>query len=155
MEWRLPGLWILLLGLVVLVPGSASRFLLDVLGGLTLLVLVLPLIAAGFGILAWKTLRRRLRTCPACGLTSLARGPCPACGAPLPVEGDALRTGDEASSHEAGQSFVRLHSPLTSSAGSTGFDSGDVRNLTIDVDASAVVDHDPSKGEPNPLQKHG
>ncbi|MEB3199895.1 MAG: hypothetical protein VKK62_05140 [Synechococcaceae cyanobacterium] len=79
-----PVVWIwLLLGLIVLMlPGPAGRLLLDLLGGITLLLLLAPLVLAGLGLLAWRVLSSRLRTCPSCGLTSFRSDPavCPACG---------------------------------------------------------------------------
>lgn len=80
MQRPFPGLWVLLLGLLVLAPGPAGRLLLDLLGGLTLTLLLLPLLLAGVGVIAWKVLQSRLRTCPACGLSSLGTEQCPACG---------------------------------------------------------------------------
>jgi hypothetical protein len=75
-----PWIWVGLAALLLLIPGTAGRLLLDVLGGLTLLILLLPLLAAGVGFLAWQVIRRRLNTCPACGTTSLGSQVCPACG---------------------------------------------------------------------------
>jgi hypothetical protein len=74
-----PWLWILL-ALLLLVPGPAGRLLLDLLGGLTLTLLLLPLLAAGAAVIGWQILQRRLRTCPSCGTVSLGQAVCPACG---------------------------------------------------------------------------
>jgi hypothetical protein len=82
MQRPIPWVWLLLLGLLLLAPGPAGRVFLDLLGGLTALVLVLPLVLGGVGWIGWQVLRRRLRTCAACGFTTLDRSPqCPACGA--------------------------------------------------------------------------
>lgn len=78
-----PWLWVALAILLLLIPGTAGRFLLDILGGLTLLVLLLPLIAGGVGLLAWQLIRRRLNTCDACGTISFGMDVCPACGSLL------------------------------------------------------------------------
>jgi hypothetical protein len=75
--------WILLALLLLLAPGPAGRFLLDLLGGLTLLLLLLPLLFGVAGFVGWQLLRRRLRTCAVCGFTSLGTDACPACGAPF------------------------------------------------------------------------
>jgi hypothetical protein len=68
---------------LLLAPGPAGRFLLDLLGGLTLLVLLLPLLFGAAGVVGWQLLRRRLRTCSACGFTSVGSAVCPACGTPF------------------------------------------------------------------------
>lgn len=82
MQRSIPWVWLLLLGLLLLAPGPAGRVVLDLLGGLTVLVLVLPLVLGGAGWIAWQVLRRRLRVCPACGFSSFnAAETCPACGA--------------------------------------------------------------------------
>jgi hypothetical protein len=75
-----PWFWVGLAALLLLLPGPAGKFLLDVLGGLTLLLLLLPLLGAGVGLLAWQLLRRRLHTCEACGTVSFGSQVCPACG---------------------------------------------------------------------------
>lgn len=83
MQRPIPWLWILLALLLLLAPGPAGRFLLDLLGGLTLLVLLLPLLFGAAGVVGWQLLRRRLRTCSACGFTSVGSAVCPACGTPF------------------------------------------------------------------------
>lgn len=80
MQRPFPWLWILLLAVLLLAPSPAGRLLLDLLGGITLTLLLLPLLVAGVGLVAWKVLQGRLRTCPACGLSSLGTEVCPACG---------------------------------------------------------------------------
>lgn len=74
-----PWFW-LLLALLLLLPNPAGRFLLDLLGGLTLTLLLLPLLAGGAAVIGWQVLKRRLRSCPSCGATSLGQPVCPACG---------------------------------------------------------------------------
>lgn len=46
-------------------------------------MLVIPLLAAGLGLLAWQFYRRRFRTCAQCGMVSMGTSQCPACGADL------------------------------------------------------------------------
>ena len=98
-------IWLLLAALLLLAPGPAGRFLLDVLGGLTLLFLLLPLVLGAAGFVAWQLIQRRLRTCGVCGFTSMASGSCPACGSPFE----------------------------TVSPGEESMDQLDVSNVTIDV----------------------
>lgn len=80
MERRIPWLWIGVAVALLLIPTSAGRVLLDVIGGLTLALLLLPLLAGGVALIGWQLVRRRLRTCPSCGFTSLGTDVCPACG---------------------------------------------------------------------------
>lgn len=83
MQRSVPWFWILAIGLLLLAPGLTMRLFVDVLEGVTLLVLVGPLLLAGAGLLAWQWARRRLTVCPACGTASLQVSQCPACGASL------------------------------------------------------------------------
>lgn len=82
MRLPIPWPW-LILALLLLLPGPAGRFLLDLLGGLTLTLLLLPLLAGGAGLIAWWVLRQRLRTCETCGAVNLGSPICASCGAPL------------------------------------------------------------------------
>jgi len=83
MQRPIPWLWILVIGLLVLAPGLTARLFVDVLEGVTLLLVVGPLLLAGAGLLAWQWARRRLTVCPACGTPSLGALQCPACGTSL------------------------------------------------------------------------
>lgn len=76
----LPWGWIALAALLLLLPSSFGRILLDVLGGLTLTLLLLPLLAGGAALIGWRILQSRMRTCQVCGVSSLGVERCPACG---------------------------------------------------------------------------
>ncbi|MEB3261002.1 MAG: hypothetical protein VKP63_10285 [Cyanobacteriota bacterium] len=78
-----PWFWVALAAFVLLLPGPARRVLLDVIGGMTLILLLLPFLIAGIGVLAWKVVSSRLNTCGVCGTTSFGTTHCPACGSPL------------------------------------------------------------------------
>lgn len=88
MNRPIPWPW-LLLALLLLVPGPAGRFLLNLLGGLTLTLLLLPLLAGVVGWVGWRILRQRLHTCTSCGAVSFGSSACPACGAPV-AEGEGV-----------------------------------------------------------------
>jgi hypothetical protein len=121
MQRPVPWLWIALAGLLLLLPGPSGRFLLDLLGGLTLTLILLPLLAAGAGLLAWQLLLRpRLRRCPACGITSIGVTTCPACGTSVDESADP----DRETSF-----FVGPTSPAATD---------DVTNVTINVNAVDV-----------------
>ena len=99
-----PLLWLVLLGLLLL-PTPVGRVLLDLAGGLLLTLLALPLLLGGMGWIGWKVLQSRMRTCSACGTSTLSSdNNCPLCGSPLPpkqsdsksaqVVDDSLRASD-------------------------------------------------------------
>ena len=93
-----PWFWILLAALLLLLPGPAGRLLLDLLGGLTLTLLLLPLLAGGAAWIGWQVLRSRLRTCSVCGVSSFATDVCPACGSPFQVSDAAAAVASETGS---------------------------------------------------------
>jgi hypothetical protein len=78
----IPWLWIAIGALLLLAPGPAGRLVIDVLGGLTLTLLLLPLLLGAAGWVGWQVLKRRMRTCQACGFSGLGGEVCPACGTP-------------------------------------------------------------------------
>ncbi|MEI7665140.1 MAG: hypothetical protein WCI65_03730 [Synechococcaceae cyanobacterium ELA263] len=120
MQRPIPWLWIVFGGLLLLAPGAIGRLLLDVAEGLTFLLVVLPLLAAGAGLIAWQVLKRRLHTCEACGVTSYATEVCPACGTLFPTD-------------------------ASSSAASADTPAIDARNVTINVEAVEVPPVDRQK----------
>jgi len=83
MNRSLPWGWIALGALLLLLPGPAGRLLLDLLGGLTLTLLLLPLLVGGAALVGWQLLKRRLKVCKACGFSSVGSQACPACGSPF------------------------------------------------------------------------
>ena len=83
MQRPIPWFWIVALAVLLLAPGFAARLFVDVLEGVTLLLVFGPLLLAGAGFLAWQWFKRRLITCPSCGTPSLGAALCPACGTPL------------------------------------------------------------------------
>ncbi|MEB3352298.1 MAG: hypothetical protein VKM01_08240 [Cyanobacteriota bacterium] len=79
MQRSFPWPW-LLLAVLILAPGFVGRVLLDLVGGITLVVMLLGGLGIGAAVVGGQILRRRLRSCPACGSLSLAQASCPACG---------------------------------------------------------------------------
>ncbi|MEB3270078.1 MAG: hypothetical protein VKJ44_00285 [Synechococcus sp.] len=105
----LPWFWILLAALLLLLPGPAGRLLLDLLGGLTLTLLLLPLLAGAAGWIGWQLLRSRLRTCGSCGVSSFSQTTCPACGAPLSLsDGEAAAASVEDNGLDASQVTITV-----------------------------------------------
>jgi len=78
-----PLLWLALV-LIFLVPTAAGRVLIDLAGGLALLIILFPLLLGGVGWIGWRILKSRMVTCEACGV-SLFSGSmeCPLCGSKI------------------------------------------------------------------------
>jgi len=118
MSRSFPWVWVLLAAVLLLIPGPAGRLLIDLLGGLTLTLLLLPVLAGGAAFIGWQVLKRRLRTCPECGLASLGVPVCPGCGT-------GFATGEGSDPPGWGEGF-----------GSSG--AIDPRDVTINVEAVDV-----------------
>lgn len=103
MQRPIPWLWILAIGLLLLAPGLTARLFVDVLEGVTLLLVVGPLLLAGAGVLAWQWAKRRLTVCPACGTPSIGSPQCPACGTSLVgvTAGDVARPAQDQPASDA------------------------------------------------------
>ena len=55
--------------------------MLDLAGGLMVLIFVLPFLLTGIGWLAWRVIQSRMVTCEVCGVKSFGdSGFCPICG---------------------------------------------------------------------------
>ena len=68
--------------LLLIIPTPAGKFIIDLAGGIFLLITILPLILGGVGWLAWKRLQSKVQTCEACGSSFLNNQIiCPICGA--------------------------------------------------------------------------
>ncbi|MFM8278536.1 MAG: hypothetical protein ACKN89_16400 [Cyanobium sp.] len=76
------GLLLLIPLALLLLPGPAGRLILNLLGGITVLLLLLPLVLIAVGYFAMRQLTDRVSTCPNCGLMGLSSelNICPACG---------------------------------------------------------------------------
>ena len=89
MNRPLAVLWIGV-GLLLLLPTAAGRFLLDLAGGVLLALLALPLIFSGLGWIGWKLLQSRMISCTACGATGLkGTAVCAVCGTPYADAADS------------------------------------------------------------------
>jgi len=75
-------LWFAVL-LLLLLPTAAGRVLLDLVGGLALVLLAVPLLLTGLGWIGWKVLQSRMVSCPACGT-------------PMPVDSSGAAPSDPA-----------------------------------------------------------
>lgn len=80
MQRRPPWLLIGALAALILLPGPTLRLLLGLAKGLSLLLLLPPLLAGVAGWLWWRRLQARIRQCPSCGISTMNTTTCPACG---------------------------------------------------------------------------
>ena len=78
-----PLVWMVLLLLLVL-PTPAGKLIIDLAGGIFLLITLIPLILGGIGWFAWKRIQSKVQTCEACGSNFLnSQENCPLCGKPI------------------------------------------------------------------------
>ena len=80
---RPPFFILIAIGLLLLLPAGAGRMLLDLAGGLLVVLLVLPVLLGGLGWVGWKVLQSRMQPCSACGAVGLGYNlQCSVCGTP-------------------------------------------------------------------------
>ncbi len=73
-------IWIALI-LLLLLPTSAGRILLDLAGGLMLASFLIPILLTGLGWIGWKILQSKMVICDGCGTRSFGNViQCPMCG---------------------------------------------------------------------------
>ena len=73
-------LWMVLI-LLIIFPTPAGKLIIDLTGGIFLIITIIPLLLAGFGWFAWKRIQSNLQTCEACGSSFLnSQIVCPICG---------------------------------------------------------------------------
>ena len=86
-----PPLFVLIaIGLLLLLPVGAGRVLLDLAGGLLVVLLVLPVLLGGLGWVGWKVLQSRMQSCSACGAVGLGSNlQCSVCGTPYSSQSGA------------------------------------------------------------------
>ena len=73
-------IWMVFILLVIL-PTPAGRFIIDLAGGLFLIITLIPLFLGGLGWIAWKRIQSKVTTCEACGSSFInSQFICPICG---------------------------------------------------------------------------
>jgi hypothetical protein len=101
MQRPVPWFWLIALALLLVAPGLTARLFVDVIEGVTLVLVLGPLVLAGAGLLVWQWAKRRMTICPACGTPSLGALQCPACGASLVADAHAAATAAEPAARDA------------------------------------------------------
>tara|TARA_Y100001968_G_scaffold78340_1_gene69618 strand:+ start:132 stop:440 length:309 start_codon:yes stop_codon:yes gene_type:complete len=77
--------------LLIIFPTPAGKFLIDIAGGIFLMVTLIPLIIGGFGWFYWKRIQSKMQTCDACGSSFFnSQIMCPICGAKLEKRNEIL-----------------------------------------------------------------
>ena len=67
--------------LIVILPIPAGKFILDLAGGIFLLITIIPLVLGGIGWIAWKKIETNVQTCESCGSSFINNQIiCPVCG---------------------------------------------------------------------------
>ena len=73
-------IWMVFISLLIL-PTPAGKFIIDLAGGIFLIISIIPLILVGIGWFAWKRIQSKVQTCEACGSSFLnSQTVCPICG---------------------------------------------------------------------------
>ena len=86
-----PLIWMVVILLLIL-PSPAGKFIVDLAGGIFLLITLIPLIFIGVGWLAWKRIKSKVETCEKCGSNFINNQTniCPICGQAIRETEDIL-----------------------------------------------------------------
>ena len=77
--------------LLLIFPTPAGKFIIDLAGGIFLIITIIPLILGGIGWLTWRKIQSQIQTCQACGSTFLnSQIICPICGTNIKNSDDVL-----------------------------------------------------------------
>ena len=77
--------------LLVIFPTPAGKFIVDLAGGIFLVITLIPLILGGIGWFTWKRIQSKVKTCEVCGSSFLNnQSICPICGTTIKNTNDLL-----------------------------------------------------------------
>ena len=77
--------------LLLIVPTPAGKFIIDLAGGIFIIITIVPLILGGVGWLAWKRIQSKVQTCKNCGSSFInSQIICPICGTKIRNQKDNL-----------------------------------------------------------------
>ena len=66
--------------LLIIFPTPAGKFIIDLAGGVFLIITIIPLILGGIGWFTWKRIQSKVQTCETCGSTFFSSQMiCPVC----------------------------------------------------------------------------
>ena len=73
-------IWMVFILLLIL-PTPAGKFIIDLAGGILIIITLIPLVLGGVGWFAWNRIQSKVQTCGACGSSFLNNQTiCPICG---------------------------------------------------------------------------
>ena len=83
-------IWMVFILLIIL-PTPAGKFIIDLAGGIFLIITITPLILGGIAWFAWKRIQSKVQTCEACGSNFLnSQMNCPICGTTMKKNADII-----------------------------------------------------------------
>tara|TARA_Y100001968_G_C18822548_1_gene465298 strand:- start:152 stop:478 length:327 start_codon:yes stop_codon:yes gene_type:complete len=83
-------IWMVII-LLIIVPTPAGKFIIDLAGGIFLIITLVPLIIGGLGWFTLKRIQSKMQTCEACGSTFFSsQFICPICGTTMKKATDIL-----------------------------------------------------------------
>ena len=83
-------IWMVFILLLIL-PTPAGKFIFDLVGGIFLIITLIPLVLGGVGWFAWKRIQSKIQTCEACGSSFInSQFTCPTCGTNIKNPQDTL-----------------------------------------------------------------
>ena len=83
-------IWMVLIFFVIL-PTPAGKFIIDLAGGIFLIITTISLILGGLGWFTWKRIQSKVQTCESCGSAFLnSQMICPICGRSMINNADIL-----------------------------------------------------------------
>ena len=73
-------IWMVLILLFIL-PTPTGKFIIDIAGGIFIIITLIPLVLGGIGWFTWKKIQSQVQTCKACGSKFFnSQISCPICG---------------------------------------------------------------------------
>ncbi len=83
-------IWMVFILLIIL-PTPAGKLIIDLAGGIFLIITLIPIILGGIGWFTWKNIKSKVQTCETCGSSFLNNQIiCPICGAKIQNSADIL-----------------------------------------------------------------
>ena len=83
-------IWMVFILLLVF-PTPAGKFIIDFVGGIFLIIILIPLILGGVGWFAWQRIQAKVQKCESCGSSFLSSQIiCPICGTNIKGSKDTL-----------------------------------------------------------------